>query len=68
MTGPVKYLGEEVLVRVGLLPERCVGAGEWMTSGDWRQAVWDGRVRSTQLGWNRTHSWREGTFLHKTGL
>lgn len=53
----------------GRLPERgvCVG-GEWMTSGGWRQHVWDWRVRSTQLGRDRTHSWLRAAFLHKTGL
>lgn len=42
--------------------------GEWMTSGGWRQHVWDWRVRSTQLGRDRTHSWLWPAFLHKTGL
>lgn len=42
--------------------------GEWMTSGGWRQHVWDWRVRSTQLGRDRTHSWLRPAFLHKTGL
>lgn len=42
--------------------------GEWMTSGGWRQHVWDWRVRSTQLGRDRTHSWLRLAFLHKTGL
>lgn len=42
--------------------------GEWMTSGGWRQHVWDWRVRSTQLGRDRTHSWLGPAFLHKTGL
>lgn len=48
--------------------EGSVRRGEWMTSGGWRQHVWDWRVRSTQLGRDRTHSWLRPAFLHKTGL
>lgn len=48
--------------------EGSARGGEWMTSGGWRQHVWDWRVRSTQLGRDRTHSWLWPAFLHKTGL
>lgn len=59
---------DSAAVRAGRLPVGRAGAGEWMTSGHWRQSVWGRRVRSTQLGWPGTHSWLKGAFLHKNRI